>query len=203
MRMSIVIRLTTILLLGLPTYSASQHVDTADANGDGFVSLYELRAAYYADPEFNDRIEKSFERYDRNGDGLISRDELQYRQALTNTATDQAETPATGLVSGKQLNDPAPAPAQETRMVSKVSQNADPEKIQPAGSNRGNRFEQWVDQIDSDRSGGASIAELVASGNGQQWFHKKDFMSADRDDNGELDASELALLVQAQERRQR
>ncbi|MEL7450035.1 MAG: hypothetical protein AAFN78_12555, partial [Pseudomonadota bacterium] len=38
-----------------PDAGAQTYVDRADANGDGVVSLYELRAAYYADPAFNQR----------------------------------------------------------------------------------------------------------------------------------------------------
>jgi hypothetical protein len=81
------------ILSGFPV-SAVELVDRADANGDGYVSLYELRAAYYADVEFNRRIEESFASYDTDGDGLISEAERRARAVAT------AETaPGTGLAA--------------------------------------------------------------------------------------------------------
>ena len=65
----------TAVMMVIGVAAADDYVSTADANGDGFVSLHELRAAYFADPDFNRRIEQSFSRYDRNGDGLISAEE--------------------------------------------------------------------------------------------------------------------------------
>jgi len=68
------------LVLSAPALNADELVDRADANGDGVVSLYELRAAYYADAEFNQRIEQSFAEYDTDGDGLISESERRAKQ---------------------------------------------------------------------------------------------------------------------------
>jgi len=84
-----------IALLSASASQADELVDRADANGDGFVSLYELRAAYYADIEFNRRIEKSFAAYDTDGDGLISEAERRAAGALaaTEPETERKDTP--------------------------------------------------------------------------------------------------------------
>ncbi|MGB5589900.1 MAG: EF-hand domain-containing protein, partial [Gammaproteobacteria bacterium] len=86
------------MLLALPV-NADELVDRADANGDGYVSLYELRAAYYADMEFNQRIEQSFAEYDTDGDGLISEAERQ-AQALAAAATAAETTQKTAPRAG-------------------------------------------------------------------------------------------------------
>ena len=79
-----------VAMLCVSAVHADDFVDRADANGDGFVSLYELRAAHYADTEFNKRIEESFASYDSNGDGLISEDERQAKRAARAAAAESA-----------------------------------------------------------------------------------------------------------------
>jgi len=88
------IALTCTLLFSCGA-AADELVDRADANGDGFVSLYELRAAYYADIEFNRRIEQSFAAYDTDGDGLISEAERRAAQALAATEPEPEAIPPT------------------------------------------------------------------------------------------------------------
>ena len=58
-------------------------------------------------------------------------------------------------------------------------------------------------EIDADNSGGASFSELLASGDGQQWFTNTAFEAADRNDDSDLDPDELELLLQSVERRSR
>ncbi len=65
------------------------------------------------------------------------------------------------------------------------------------------RSELWIQQIDADNSGGASMEELVASSDGDQWFHESDFTSADKNGDDDLDPGELEVLIQSMERRQR
>ena len=65
------------------------------------------------------------------------------------------------------------------------------------------RSELWIHQIDADNSGGASIEELAASGDGNQWLQDSDFRSADKNGDDELDPDELEMLIQSMERRQR
>ena len=65
------------------------------------------------------------------------------------------------------------------------------------------RSELWLQQIDADNSGGASISELAASGNGPDWLPDGVFDSADKNGDGELDPGELEVLMQSLERRQR
>ena len=65
------------------------------------------------------------------------------------------------------------------------------------------RTEIWIQQIDADNSGGASLRELVASGDGSQWFQDSDFTSADKNGDGDLDPDELEVLIQSMERRSR
>ncbi|MGB5622565.1 MAG: hypothetical protein WBN65_08735, partial [Gammaproteobacteria bacterium] len=65
------------------------------------------------------------------------------------------------------------------------------------------RSELWIQQIDADNSGGASLRELVASGDGSQWFQDSDFSSADKNGDGDLNPDELEVLIQSMERRSR
>ena len=65
------------------------------------------------------------------------------------------------------------------------------------------RSELWLEQIDSDNSGGASMSELAASGDRPDWLADSVFDSADRDGDGDLDPGELEVLMQSLERRQR
>lgn len=58
-------------------------------------------------------------------------------------------------------------------------------------------------EIDRDKNGRASASELMASGSGQAWFTQAEFAAADRDEDAELDATELAALMRSLERRQR
>ncbi|MGB5586501.1 MAG: hypothetical protein WBN78_01930 [Gammaproteobacteria bacterium] len=256
------------MLLALPV-NADELVDRADANGDGYVSLYELRAAYYADMEFNQRIEQSFAEYDTDGDGLISEAERQAQAPATAETTQKtapragmaatasgegavapvtgtapataagtstappaatvttspaglAPTPPAGLSAAAATEAPA-APAAET--VSVETPGMDTGANSPAHTSAGSspevaaatttanvvlpdtrglsRSELWIEQIDVDNSGGASITELVASGDGSQWFADSDFTSADKNGDGDLDPDELEVLLQSMERRRR
>lgn len=173
-----------IVMAGATVVHADDYVNTADANGDGFVSLHELRAAYFADPEFNRRIEQSFDQYDRNGDGLISADERRAVEVRSNQDLQIA---------------PKPELADEV-LPATASPAPEPEARQP---HTGSRFAAWMRELDTDNSGGASAAELLANGGGQRWFTDREFDAADRNESGELDAVELELLVQSLERRQR
>lgn len=60
-----------LALLGAGTAIAAGHMKNADADGDGFVSLDEMKAAHSA------RIEEHFAKADTNGDGLLSEEERQ------------------------------------------------------------------------------------------------------------------------------
>lgn len=235
-------------------------VDRADANGDGYVSLYELRAAYYADMEFNRRIEESFASYDTDGDGLISKAERRAQAvakaeaapeagiaatasgaaadipatgaapaiaaetastpaAATETTTAEGSTaPAAGL-SGAAAADGASTPTDETVWLGTPAMDEDaasPSDRSPASEPATatadealtdtrdlSRSELWIQQIDADNSGGASLRELAASGDGQQWLQASDFDSADKNGDGDLDPDELEVLIQGMERRQR
>jgi hypothetical protein len=75
------------------------------------------------------------------------------------------------------------------------------EPVAKAVVQSGNRYETWIMLVDSDNSGGASRAELIASGDGDQWFSDMEFDAADRNDDGDLDAKELGALVNSIERR--
>lgn len=277
-------RLTAVVaivaVLSVFAANADELVDRADANGDGYVSLYELRAAYYADMEFNRRIESSFAEYDTDGDGLISEAERRARAVATaetapgvgiaaTASGETAVTPGTGTVpaaaSGETKVDPAietatatasgeaavapgtgmaaaaasgqtavtpatrTAPATAGGMASTPaaetvspgtagmdagadtsggpSPEAAPATTTAAGALPGtgglSRTELWIRQIDADNSGGASLEELVDSGDGQRWFQDSEFFSADKNDDGDLDPDELEVLIQSMERRQR
>ena len=228
-----------VAFLCISAIHADDLVDRADANGDGFVSLYELRAAHYADIEFNKRIEQSFADYDSNGDGLISEDE---RNAKRNSATAGAarrDQPVSDIVAGPAAGttpDAGPATGMVAAPVAFSSGNADP--ITAKGANpvaapspddlpatgatvaaptdedadlrgqsgdtaRLSRTETWILQIDADASGGASIAELIGSGGGEQWFTDEAFESADENGDRDLDPDELEVFMQSMERRRR
>ena len=88
-----------VAMLAAFPVNADELVDRADANGDGYVSLYELRAAYYADMDFNRRIEQSFADYDTDGDGLIS--EAERRAQAVATAETAPGAGMTATASGK------------------------------------------------------------------------------------------------------
>ena len=166
---------------------ADDYVDRADANGDGYVSLYELRAAYYADPAFNERIEASFAALDRNGDGRISADERGSGRAAPDPRAPVVMTPdAVRLDPSRDLATPPREPARSTPAAA------------PA-----DRFEAWIADIDVDNSGSASAAELLGGGGGAPWFSKAEFEAADRNDDQQLDAAELGQLVSSLERRRR
>ena len=187
-------------MLSVSAVNADELVNRADANGDGFVSLYELRAAHYADIEFNRRIEKSFAEYDTDGDGLISEAERSAKRAETTAAGATAATAAIVTVDAPTTDTGADGSANRSgdALTAAVSADASPPK------NGGlSRTESWILQIDADNSGGASVAELVASGDGRQWFTDKAFESADRNGDRDLDPDELEVLLQSLERRRR
>ena len=205
-------------------------MNRADANGDGFVSLYELRAAYYADIEFNRRIEESFAAYDTDGDGLISEAERRATEAL---AANDAEPEPEAIPPTRSSGEAAFAAAAPTTLpatvaeVSSMSAAATASAANPGtdtvASNtsggvpdtaaaaaapppftpRLSRSESWILTIDTDNSGGASYNELLASNDGDQFFPSEAFVSAESNDDGELDADELEVLIQSIERRQR
>lgn len=239
--------LVMIVLLGAWAGNAQEYVDRADANGDGFVSLHELRAAHYADPEFNRRIEQSFELYDRNGDGMISADERRVtREAMAERAANRqaaaraaaaeangpgqassggARAPSVGEVlslyddryaadndGGNTSNaDAQTSPQRQTARQGAAAGRAEVSNTAVTGSTRSagqggagtSRSESWIREIDTDNSGGASIAELVASADGRPWFREADFHAVDRNGDGDLDVAELDVFISSLERRQR
>ena len=250
-----------VAMLSAFPLNADELVNRADANGDGYVSLYELRAAYYADAEFNRRIEESFADYDTDGDGLISEAERRTPAIATtdappgsgipSTASDEhvaaAPTGAAPAAAGSSASISVAAPKATT--ATELSATPEVELSAAAGAEiastpgsqtasigtpavdagtggpRGrspevaptlatadealvdtsglSRSELWIHQIDADNSGGASIDELAASGDGNQWLQDSEFRSADKNDDGDLDPDELEMLIQSMERRQR
>ena len=206
-------------LFGASVVYADDFVDKADANGDGFVSLYELRAAHYADPEFNRRIEQSFLRYDRNGDGRISEDERKAVRAASAPAQTSAppekspppDTTKAEIAMGTPAIvapiEPEPLVEPPTKATPEVSnRNVEPRQegqVATLDSRNFSRSERMIMEIDTDNSGGVSYDELVASGDGQQWFTGTAFSSADRDGDKDLDSDELEALLQSLERRAR
>lgn len=230
-----------VAMLGGFAVHAGDLVDRADANGDGYVSLYELRAAHYADAEFNQRIEQSFASYDSNGDGMISEAERQAKRAASLATAESArgEDPISEMVAAPVAGaspekwqatgvagaaaalttlsdepiqdlgaDPAAmseaddAPAQGSTAVALTDEDADPVG-EVADTASLSRTESWILQIDADNSGGASVAELIESGDGQQWFTDQAFESADENGDRDLDPAELEVLLQSMERRRR
>lgn len=196
-------------LVGVANTHADDRVNRADADGDGYVSLHELRAAYYADPEFNARIERTFAAYDRNGDGLISAGER--GAALGDKAEPAARPPLESLTIEPGLSyslgtsrDVTTTP--ERSAADRTLDTRAAEKVQSSAGlaeERQSREAAWIAQIDKDRSGGASAAELIESGGGEAWFSERDFAAADKNGDGDLDETELAQLVRSIERRQR
>ncbi|MBT8445231.1 MAG: hypothetical protein HKN81_05055 [Gammaproteobacteria bacterium] len=185
-------------VLAASAASADELVERADANDDGFVSLYELRAAHYADLEFNRRIEQSFADYDTDGDGLISAAERRAKRAEASQAAAIAPVVVPALdnaagASGAATDSPSPAASSTT--AGAAASLPDSQGL--------SRSESWILEIDADNSGGASIEELVASGDGSQWFSDKAFSSADENGDGDLDPDELEVLMQSLERRRR
>jgi len=269
--------ITIVAVLAAFPVNADELVDRADANGDGYVSLYELRAAYYADMEFNRRIEQSFADYDTDGDGLISEAERRVQadataetvpgagmatpasgetaaipatgmapataaevastpEAVTvvTPAVEVPPTPATGLSAAPAAEmAPTPAAGLSTTAEAETASTPNAETLSAGtpgietgvggsggrspevasvtttadgalpGTGGLSRTELWIQQIDADNSGGASISELAASGDGVQWFPESDFASADKNGDGDLDPDELEVLIQSMERRQR
>ena len=189
---------------------ADEFVDKADANGDGFVSLHELRAAHYADPDFNRRIEESFARHDLDGDGRISAEE---RRARRPEAGD-GERAGRAAASSPGVEDPATEQelgaighgAIRRQVSSRGGATARPStQVSRRSADRPTTHQQqsWIERVDTDGSGGASVAELIASGDGERWFSDGEFEAADVDGDGDLDGAEYALLVRSLERRQR
>jgi hypothetical protein len=200
-------RITCMLvaMLGVTAVQADEFVDRADANGDGFVSLYELRAAHYADVEFNKRIEESFASYDSNGDGLISEAERRAKHAASsNTAPPELGvqgTNDTGTVPAATVSYDA-----SSQPINSEQPPMDDNSVAPSDAANVaslSRSESWILQIDADNSGGASVAELVESGDGKQWFTDSAFESADVNGDHDLDPAELEVLLQSMERRRR
>jgi hypothetical protein len=195
--------------------NADELVDRADANGDGSVSLYELRAAYYADVEFNRRIEQSFAEYDTDGDGLISETERRMKRAETATESTPATTQtsaalaATAATAATAKSVPVDSPGATTSAdgsgdpAPAISTAAREVEAAPPYPDTLSRSESLILEIDADNSGGASIDELVASGDGRQWFTDKAFESADVNDDDDLDPDELEVLLRSLERRRR
>lgn len=196
-----------IAAFGVSAVCAEGYVDRADANGDGYVSLHELRAAHYADPEFNKRIEQSFADYDRDGDGLISESERQSARARTEAAKSSTLTDTRAAdADAQRYRDEAPGAITATDVSAssgEVLDHGNDRRRTERSDGSLSRTELWIQEIDTDNSGGASIAELVASGDGQQWFTERAFNAADRNGDQDLDAAELAELVRSLERRPR
>jgi hypothetical protein len=209
---------------------ADEYVDKADANDDGKVTLYELRAAYYADEDFNRRIEESFAKYDTNEDGIISPMEMREKRAL-----EQQQAAANNRPPGVDYPDPdegvallsvVPATEENKAAVSleipgtsataastpatAATSSARSAAPSTAGSGarvatpnqpRLSRSETMLLELDDDRNGILTKSELV--NNGEQWFSDSAYKSADRNDDGNLGADELEQLIQIQERRRR
>ncbi len=190
------------MLLAGPVTWADEYVNKADANGDGFVSLHELRAAYYADPAFNERIEASFAALDRNGDGRISADE---RRAGREMAAAPVSPPAATAGGLRFEGQPAPvAPTPDSAPVAAAGAAAQGgASSASARATPGDRFDAWIADVDVDDSGSASAAELLGGGGGAPWFSRAEFEAADRNGDDELDAAELSQLVTSLERRRR
>ena len=70
MRTKTVFAIFALTALGATAVYAEKGMKDADASGDGFVSLDELKSAH------NARIEEHFVRTDTNADGLLSEDEM-------------------------------------------------------------------------------------------------------------------------------
>lgn len=207
---------------------ADEYLDKADSNDDGKVTLYELRAAYYADEDFNRRIEESFAKYDTNADGIISPMEMREKRAL-----EQQQAAANNRPPGVDYPDPdegvsllsvVPATEENKAAVSveipgsnaaAATSSAPSAPATAAGSSarvaapsqpasgqpRLSRSETMVLELDDDRNGILTKSELV--NNGEQWFSDSAYKSADRDGDGNLGADELEQLIQIQERRRR
>ena len=230
-----------VAMLCVPAVHADDFVDRADANGDGFVSLYELRGAHYADIEFNQRIEQSFADYDSNGDGLISEDERQAKRGAPAATAESAtsEDPTTEIDAAPSAGGPTdelqaasavaaaaavpspsddviqsmgaePAaraladdlPAATATAVALTNGDAGPPGEKGDTANL-SRTESLMLEIDVDNSGGASVDELVANSDGEQWFTQKAFDSADKNGDRALNPDELEVLLQSLERRRR
>ena len=182
-----------VAIAAISATHADALVDRADANGDGFVSLYELRAAHYADPDFNRRIEQSFADYDSNGDGLISADERREKQAEAVAAA--AIPPVAASSAEPGAAGPADPPVESATITGGAAASL-------PGDDQLSRAESFILEIDADKSGGASIDELIASGDGQKWFTESSFKSADKNGDRDLDPDELEVLLRSLERRQ-
>ena len=105
--------------------------------------------------------------------------------------------PAATTVSAANLDARTTTPAGGLPETSRSV--AEPE----ATTRRLTRSESWILEIDADNSGGASYNELLAAGDGNQFFTSSAFISADNNGDGELDADELEVLIQSMERRSR
>jgi Ca2+-binding EF-hand superfamily protein len=211
--------LTIAALLSAGPVHADKFVDKADANGDGAISLYELRAAYYADPDFNQRIEESFAEYDADGDGLISAAELSIRRAEEAVSSQADElnapvAPRTEEAAAIPIITLAPndgggaasmAPDIATGARPQISEPAVDESTAPAtlapAAPKLTRSEAMIAEIDDDKSGGVSVEEL--SNDDEQWFSDQAFKSADGNGDGTLNAEELEQMLQSLERRGR
>ena len=187
-------------LLSVSAGNADELVGRADANGDGLVSIYELRAAYYADAEFNRRIEQSFADYDADGDGMISEAERRAKQVETAVAPGTANKvlPATAATAATAASTPADNSKASAGRAGSIGGSVDaplPSEVTPS------RSESLIMGVDADNSGGASMEELVNSGDGSQWFTDSAFNSADKNGDDDLDPDELEVLLRSLERR--
>lgn len=194
-----------VAMLCVSAVHADDFVDRADANGDGFVSLYELRAAHYADAEFNQRIEQLFASYDINGDDMISEDERRAKGAApAATAAPARSDNPTREIGADRSAGVSPDELLATSAAAVSLTDDDAFERGGSGNEAGlSRTESWILEIDADNSGGASVPELVASGDGKQWFTDKAFDSADKNGDSDLDPAELEALLQSLERRRR
>lgn len=166
---------------GIAAQESPQERQPVDSNGDGSISIDELRAAR---PQVT---EERFAAMDTNGDGQLSRDEMRAAAPARRDGANRRERPnldtnGDGKISLAEMQ--ASRPNATSERFNALDSDHDGFLSRDEIASQRQRF----DALDSDSSGGTSLDEIRSQ---RPNMTQEQFDRMDRNGDGQVDATEL------------